>query len=74
MVGLRFSLSAPIVIMDMISTIITEGLLMASVESDYGLIIDTILHGEKSQVDSEILFLPTHKSFHTIFSALGLNL
>lgn len=74
MVGLRFSLSAPIVIMDMISTIITEGLLMASVESDYGLIIDTILHGEKSQVDSEILFLPTYKSFHTIFSALGLNL
>lgn len=72
MVGLQISLSTPIVVMDMISTIVTEGLLLASVESDYALIIDAVLHGEKSNLESAILFLPTHESFQTIFSALGM--
>lgn len=72
MIGLQFKLSTPIVVTDMISTIITEGILLASVVSDEAFIIETILQSEHSNLESEIFFLPTHESFQTIFSALGI--
>lgn len=70
--GLQFKLSTPIVVTDMISTIITEGILLASLEGDNAFIIEAILHGEQNHLESDIFFLPTHESFQTIFSALGI--
>lgn len=73
MIHLKFTLSAPTIVTDMISAIITEGILLASIESDNVFIIETILHSAQSKLEAEIFFLPTHESFQTIFSALGLS-
>lgn len=71
---LKTVLTPPELIVDMTSTIITEGLIEGATMTDEGIIIETSLvelwDDSRKQLDGHFFLLPTPQSLETIFGAL----
>ncbi|WP_053219638.1 chemotaxis protein CheC [Virgibacillus senegalensis] len=68
--------SVPSLSMDMAGAIISEGLIELSRESDYAIIIDTMIQvpeSETEEIEGHFFLLPDPESFEKIFTVLGVN-
>lgn len=66
--------SVPLLHIDMAAAILTQGLIELSHESDYAIIIDTIINDEDSNrapIKGHFFLLPDPESFPKIFNRLG---
>jgi len=66
--------SVPSLSVDMFGAVISHGLIELSIESDYALIIDTVIKDDGDEQDDfikgHIFFLPNHHSYEKIFKKL----
>lgn len=68
--------SVPSLTVDMAGAILMQGLLEISKESDYAIVIDTMIEDEENtsqSIQGHFFLLPDPASFKTIFNALGVE-
>ncbi|KGX93150.1 chemotaxis protein CheY [Pontibacillus halophilus JSM 076056 = DSM 19796] len=73
--GLHIHPSVPGVTVDMIGAILTAGLVELSEESDYAIVIDTVVYeaSDELPVDGHFFVMPDPGSYESLFRSLGIQ-